>query len=389
MLKLEEGQAARRGGLDAIVSLTRDQAAALDDDAALELTDALDTVLVALAALRSGRDPIRAGEPSAKDGPVTSGQSWREKVLRDVATLQVRLDGVQEAAMRAHAEAGGSYGALATAMGVARGTAQRRRDGVLSREPSAGELWARGCTAPMAHPGVDVPKHMRPWDVEWPAYLPPDITPETLRLPGLAASVADGWAEPYARPEDVPDWPARLKQAWIPFDLDDHGRPLNPLGRTGRTGQNFGGWGEIQMVDGIVVAGAGSCRSVLLVLRDDVEQWALPGGRKEKGESTLAAMLRELREETALDASAETPIMETPVVVDDWRNTDRAWAVSTAGLFELDETRPVTAGDDAKEVRWWPFVSLVQLLTSTSKAEGLYGPHLPLLHRAFERVTSG
>jgi len=52
------------------------------------------------------------------------------------------------AAIRAHANHGGSYGALATAQGVSRATAQRRRDTVMESTPKSGERWATTLPAP-------------------------------------------------------------------------------------------------------------------------------------------------------------------------------------------------------------------------------------------------
>ncbi|MEK8110581.1 hypothetical protein NKG94_52080 [Micromonospora sp. M12] len=130
MLTYRSGAQAVRKGLDLVISLTPDQAAALDVDAA-ELAEALDTVLVGLAALRSGVDPVNPIRCSLKDQPVSAGATWDEWLIRDLATLRDRVSSLTAAAIRAHANHGGSYGALATAQGVPRATAQRRRDTVL------------------------------------------------------------------------------------------------------------------------------------------------------------------------------------------------------------------------------------------------------------------
>ncbi|WP_225439621.1 NUDIX domain-containing protein [Amycolatopsis eburnea] len=387
MLNYNKDANARRGGVDLVISLTKDQADALGD-AVTEFGEALDTVLVGLAALRSGRDPIRAGGPSLKDTPVSAGTMWQEWVLQDVATLTSRLEGVQAATVRAHAEAGGSFGALATAMGVARATAQSRRTELLRGEPDAAELWATGKTAPVDHPGVKVPANMRSWSTPWPAYLPVDITPAELQTTGLTASVLEGWAEPYPEIDDVPDWQARHDQALVRFDFDDRWRPLNPQGRAGRTGRNLGKWGENAAADPIVVAGTGEDRRVLLIRRKDVGRWAIPGGMVDPGETAPATLVRELREETGVDLAATTPVVLGRAVVDDWRNTDHAWVASTAALFELEETVPATAGDDAADARWWPLPDDVDELAAALASEGgLYEPHRPLLRQALEHLA--
>ncbi|WP_055607289.1 hypothetical protein [Streptomyces prasinus] len=58
-----------------------------------------------------------------------------------------RLEGIRDAAVRQHAVQGGSYGALASSMGVTRATAQYRRDALVKKDPSAMEKWATGSSS--------------------------------------------------------------------------------------------------------------------------------------------------------------------------------------------------------------------------------------------------
>lgn len=199
MLTYRTGKHAGRGGLDLVISLTPDQYAALGTNAAT-LAEALDTVLVGLAALRSGHDPrpadqsappadtserpahrldttasadpyaffgtnarylahrlddilsdLTPAQPPAphvppvgrsfKDRPVSAGIAWDEWLIRDASALQTKLRALLSAAIRSHVAHGGSYGDLAAAMGAPRATAQRRRDKVTSAPRSLGELW--------------------------------------------------------------------------------------------------------------------------------------------------------------------------------------------------------------------------------------------------------
>lgn len=141
MLTYRYGDRASRSGLDLVISLTPDQSEALGVDAAA-LAEALDTTLVGLAALRTGRDPEVPAGASLKDQPHTAGQLWDEWLIRDASTLLDRLAGVRAAAIRAHVDHGGTYGDLAAAMSVLRATAQRRRDTVTGAEPTPTEVWA-------------------------------------------------------------------------------------------------------------------------------------------------------------------------------------------------------------------------------------------------------
>jgi ADP-ribose pyrophosphatase YjhB (NUDIX family) len=100
-------------------------------------------------------------------------------------------------------------------------------------------------------------------------------------------------------------------------------------------------------VGAVVVDAAGR---VLLVRRarpPSVGAWTLPGGRVEPGESLEAAVVREVREETAL----ETRVICALGVVDVARE-GYAYAIHEHLLAPLDPTAPAVAGDDAAEVRW-------------------------------------
>lgn len=243
--------------------------------------------------------------------------------------------------------------------------------------------------APVDHPGVTVPDNMRPWSTPWHGYTPVDITPPELRPEGLAASVTEGWAEPYTTPDDVPDWIEREAAALIPWHWDDRGWPLNPTGRTGRAGRNLGKWGENAAADPIVVAGTGDDRHVLLIKRADRGVWAIPGGMVDPGETAPATLVRELREETGVNLTEIEPAILTRTYVNDWRNTDHAWVCSTVALYQLREQLAATANDDATDAAWWPIRDLDRLAQALEAAGGqLYEAHRPLLAAALDRLNT-
>ncbi|MFJ2170411.1 hypothetical protein [Streptomyces griseofuscus] len=86
-----------------------------------------------LGAVLHGLAQLRAGGASTDDLATT---------ILMANGLMNRLEGIRNAAVRQHATQGGSYGALASAMGVTRATAQSRRDTLLKKEPSDREKWA-------------------------------------------------------------------------------------------------------------------------------------------------------------------------------------------------------------------------------------------------------
>ncbi|MFD3641501.1 NUDIX domain-containing protein [Streptomyces griseus] len=174
----------------------------------------------------------------------------------------------------------------------------------------------------------------------------------------------------------------------MPYHLDETERPLNPRGRTGRTGRNLGLWGENAAADPIVVAGTGQRRQVLLFTRDDIHAEAIPGGMVDPGETAPAALVRELREETGIDLPDHAPQILDRQLVDDWRNTDHSWVASTSALYQLPATLTATAGDDALDANWWPFGSLNALDTAiTTAGRTLYTAHRPLLQRALNYLS--
>lgn len=250
-----------------------------------------------------------------------------------------------------------------------------------------GETPASDRYAPVDHPGVPVPADLRSWSAPYPGYAPVDITPPELLPAGLSASVAEGWAQPYISPQDVPDWPARRAAALIPYELDEQGWPLNPIGRTGRAGRNLGAWGENPAADPIVIAGFGTDRHVLLIRRRDRGQWAIPGGMVDPGETAPDALMRELREETGVDLALQQPVILARTYVEDWRATDHAWVCSTVALYELPAAAVVCAGDDADDAAWWPLPDLDTLTTALASVGGLYQAHRPLLVSALEQLT--
>ncbi|MFI1194101.1 NUDIX domain-containing protein [Micromonospora sp. NPDC020750] len=225
--------------------------------------------------------------------------------------------------------------------------------------------------------------------IEVTDYRPVDVTPPELRAEGIAASLAEGWVrDTTLDPATIANWPARQAAAIAPFEVVD-GRPVNPVERTGRVGRDLPRWGENQAADPIVVAGTGPDRRVLLILRSDCRQWAIPGGKVDPGETAPAALVRELREETGVDLRQVVPEILTRAYVADPRNTDEAWITTTAALFRLPAEVPAVGDDDALEARWWPFGDVDQLDQAVTAAGGtLYEAHRPLLVAAVKHLNA-
>jgi 8-oxo-dGTP diphosphatase len=103
----------------------------------------------------------------------------------------------------------------------------------------------------------------------------------------------------------------------------------------------------VTAVGGVVVDRAAR---VLVVRRGrppGVGDWSLPGGRLEPGETTEAAIVREVREETAVRARVVCALGIVTV-----QREGFAYAIHEHLLApELDDALPA-AGDDASDARW-------------------------------------
>lgn len=203
----------------------------------------------------------------------------------------------------------------------------------------------------------------------------------------LTLGVTEGWAEAETDPANI-DWAERQARAAIPFEVVD-GRPVNPCEKTGITrGRNeMGRWGEQQMADALVTVTLAGTRYLLMIERGDGYGWAMPGGHVEPGETALQAALRELAEETGLDAMSVTGtvmVVQPARYVPDPRASDEAWAVTwPVGIdLVLAGTLPAVAGgDDARRAGWVPAGSYDQLCRDLARHFGgrVFAAHVPML----------
>lgn len=134
----------RLGGGDIVISLTPEESKALGSEAGV-LADWFHSALWAIAILRNG---YVAGTPNALHADARTNHpagpgDWYTVIGDLDHRLLPRLEGVRDAAVRAHAASGGSVGDLGLAMDVARSTAQYRREVLQRSTPSTWETWAK------------------------------------------------------------------------------------------------------------------------------------------------------------------------------------------------------------------------------------------------------
>ena len=127
----------------------------------------------------------------------------------------------------------------------------------------------------------------------------------------------------------------------------------------------------------IVLATRGKASSVLLIKRGGKPFegcWAIPGGFVEEGETLAEAARRELKEETGLVVNE----LEQLYTAGDPGRDPRGWTVSVVYLLRVDSKKiKPKAGDDAKEVKWFPLDDLPPLAFD----------HAMILERARARIV--
>ena len=116
-------------------------------------------------------------------------------------------------------------------------------------------------------------------------------------------------------------------------------------------------------------AGAGHEVALIRVARADGDAWALPKGWVEKGEDLEQTAVREVREETGLDAKVLRKLGE--VTYEFYSKTDRSRISKTVHLFLMEYVGGTTSAhdDEVEEVRWFPLEDALRTLTYKNERE--------------------
>jgi len=93
--------------------------------------------------------------------------------------------------------------------------------------------------------------------------------------------------------------------------------------------------------------------------------WSIPGGHVEGGETLAEAVVREMREETGLDAVCGELIGWVELI-----GEDHHFVIFDFAAMVLDEFEPI-AGDDAAEAVWVPLHEVTELRLADGLAEFL------------------
>ncbi|GAA0616761.1 NUDIX domain-containing protein [Kribbella sandramycini] len=100
---------------------------------------------------------------------------------------------------------------------------------------------------------------------------------------------------------------------------------------------------------------------ILLVQRADTGRWALIGGILEPGEQPAVALVREIHEETAVDAEVERLIGVETFPPAAYPNGDQVQFLDLAFRCRPLTTNARVNDDESLDVRWWPLATLPPL----------------------------
>jgi 8-oxo-dGTP diphosphatase len=109
----------------------------------------------------------------------------------------------------------------------------------------------------------------------------------------------------------------------------------------------------IEAAGGVVVRDG----QVALVHRPRYDDWTLPKGKLDPGESFEQAALREVEEETGLRARLVRELPPTSYDVSGRPKIVRYW------LMEVDDATPFVPNDETDELRWVALDEALRLLT--------------------------
>lgn len=244
-----------------------------------------------------------------------------------------------------------------------------------------------------------VPDDKVSWSIDWPEYKPVDYTASVVEKMPVWADIDFRKTKPDVPPKyNEVDGKVDRRSFSGKYSIEDNGVPRNPMGRTGMVGRGLlGRWGPNHAADPIVTRWKRDSSSSIItkdgkrvlefvaVKRKDCNEWAIPGGMVDPGDTVSATLKKEFGEEAmnSLEADPEEKKKIEKQInqlftqgvevysgyVDDPRNTDNAWMETVAVNFH-DDTGEVfgkiklCAGDDAGDVGWKELNSSLALYAS-------------------------
>ncbi len=125
---------------------------------------------------------------------------------------------------------------------------------------------------------------------------------------------------------------------------------------------------RVEAAGGVVVRDGDAGTEVCLVHRPRYDDWTLPKGKLDPGESFETAALREVEEETGLRCTLESELPSTH-----YRDNKDREKIVRYWLMDVDEDPGFTPNNEVDELRWLPMEEAAALLTYEHDGELLQG----------------
>lgn len=122
----------------------------------------------------------------------------------------------------------------------------------------------------------------------------------------------------------------------------------------------------IEAAGGVVLRGVGDAREVLVVHRPRYDDWSLPKGKLDDGEDPIAGALREVEEETGVQATAGRALPELRYRDARGRPKRVRWYLMQP---ELGDPADRDADHEVDEARWIHVREAPRLLTYPTERE--------------------